>query len=190
MSAIHDLRRHRLTISDFHKMGESGILKDTDRVELIAGEIFDRAPIGPQHAGMVGLLIQTLTHEVRGKAILNAQNPVVLDEHSEPQPDILMLRPEQDYYRDAHPTADDVLLLIEVCDTTAGTDRNIKIPLYAQHKIPEVWLIDLPNRCVELYRKPNSGKRTYQQIKILREGTATCVALADICVDVGELFGN
>jgi Uma2 family endonuclease len=188
VSAIHNLRRHRLTVSDYHKMGETGILRESDRVELIEGEIFDMVPIGPQHAGMVGLLIQTLTPKVTGKAIINAQNPVILDEYSEPQPDILVLRPRQDFYRDTHPTAAGVILLIEICDTTVSTDRSLKMPLYAQHKIPEVWLIDLPNRCVELYRNPKPIERTYQQIEILREGKATSTELVEVSVDVEELF--
>ena len=100
-----------------------------------------------------------------------------------------MLRPKQDFYSNAHPTAADVVLLIEISDTTASTDRNTKIPLYAQHKIPEVWLIDLSNRCIELYRKPKPSARTYQQIEILREGTAKSAESVDVSLDVGMLFG-
>ncbi len=188
MSTIHDFNRHRLSVADYHKMGEVGIFSDDDRVELIEGELVDMAPIGSEHAGIVNLLNRLLT-EIRGeKAIIGVQNPIILGDHSEPQPDILVLHPREDFYRDSHPTPGDVFLLIEISDTTANQDRNIKIPLYAQHNIPEVWLIDIPNRCMELYRKPHPPNRTYQHIEILREGTARCTQLRELKIDLNHLF--
>ena len=144
MSATPELKRHRLSVDDYHKMGQAGILSDADRIELIEGELVDMAPIGSEHAGIVYLLNRILTEILGGKAIIGAQNPIVLGDQSEPQPDILVLHPRKDFYRNSHPTSGDVFLLIEVSDTTANQDRNIKIPLYAQHNVPEVWLIDIP----------------------------------------------
>ncbi len=188
MSVSHDFNRHRLSVADYHKMGQAGILSGDDRVELIEGELVDMAPIGSEHAGIVNLLNRLLTEILGERAIIGVQNPIVLGDHSEPQPDILVLHPRKDFYRDSHPTSRDVFLLIEVSDTTANQDRNIKIALYAQHDIPEVWLIDIPNRSVELYRKPHSSTRTYQHIEILRDGTASCTQISELKIDLNRLF--
>ena len=188
MSATRELKRHRLSVEDYHKMGQAGILSDADRVELIGGELVDMAPIGSEHAGIVYLLNRLLTEMLGEKAIIGAQNPIVLGNHSEPQPDILVLHPREDFYRNSHPTSGDVFLLIEVTDTTTNQDRKLKLPLYAQHNVPEVWLIDIPNRSVELYRKPHPPTRTYNHIEILREGTARATHLDALEIDLDLIF--
>ncbi|MBN2702511.1 MAG: Uma2 family endonuclease [Methylothermaceae bacterium] len=136
-------------------MGEAGIFSEDDRVELIEGEIFDMTPIGHQHAGLVNRLNRLLVMAAGGRAVVSVQNPLRLSEQSEPQPDLALLKPRADDYQGAAATATDVLLVVEVADTSRDYDRTVKIPLYAQHDIPEAWLIDLPGKVVEVYRDPS-----------------------------------
>jgi Uma2 family endonuclease len=139
-------------------MGEAGILGEDDRVELIDGEILAMTPIGPRHAHCVRRLIALLTSRVATSAIVDVQNPLVLGEHSEPQPDVVLLRPRPDFYRHSHPGPQDVLLVIEVADSSSDYDRTVKVPQYARAGIWEVWLIDLAARVVEVYRGPSGGE--------------------------------
>lgn len=148
--------RHRLTVSDYQRMGEAGILDQNARVELIAGEIIDMAPIGSLHAGTVKRLIRMLERTVLDAAVLSVQDPLVLGPYSEPEPDVALLKPRGDFYTATHPVPDDVLLIIEVADTTVRYDREVKVPLYASAGIPEVWLIDLARKAVEVYRQPSA----------------------------------
>jgi Uma2 family endonuclease len=154
---IASLLRHRLTVEDFHRMAKVGILGGDVRVELIEGELIDMPPVGSQHAGTVTRLSRILTLASSGKAVVYAQNPVVFLQYSEPQPDIALLKPREDDYIRALPVPGDVLLLIEVAESPLSYDRDIKIPLYAHYGIPEVWLIDLQNERVEIYREPGTG---------------------------------
>lgn len=181
-------RRHRLTVKDFHRMGEVGILGDDTRVELIQGDLVDMPPIGSEHAGEVMILIHILTRMVGESAIVNAQNPVVLSEDSEPQPDIMLLKPREDFYTRSHPRPDDVLLLIEVADTSAHYDRTVKIPLYAQHGIPEVWLLDLPHKRLDIYRTPRPEQASYQHLEQHGDGIVSPVLLPGVVINVAGLF--
>jgi Uma2 family endonuclease len=180
--------RHRLTVADFHKMGEAGILDQGVRVELLEGEIIDMPPIGSLHAGVVKRLIRVLTTAISNAAIVDAQNPVVLDEHSEPQPDIAVLKPRDDFYTKAHPGPEDVLLLVEVADSSAHYDRSVKIPLYARANITEVWLVDLPQKRLEVYRLPQPEHADYQRIEHCRDGKVAPEKLPDAVIDVTSLF--
>ena len=149
--------RHRLTVADFRRMGEVGILGPEDRVELIAGEIIDMSPIGSLHAALVARLASTLGQRVGETAIIWTQNPLALDDTSQPQPDLAVLRPRADFYAAAHPGPVDVLLVIEVADTSLAYDLGTKVPLYARHGIPEVWLIDAATRQIRVFRRPVGG---------------------------------
>jgi Uma2 family endonuclease len=150
------LRRHKLTVADYHRMGEAGILNEDARVELIEGEILDMPPIGSLHAGTVKYLNKVLNAAVGERAIVSAQDPVFLDLHSELQLDLVLLKPRADFYRSAHPAFQNVLLLIEVADTSISYNREIKIPLYARHGIPEVWLVDVGNRRLTVFCSPST----------------------------------
>jgi Uma2 family endonuclease len=186
-AAQTDIQRHLLTVDDYHKMGEAGILCEDDRVELIEGELIDMAPIGSDHAGKVIQLNALLGVLLAGRALLSPQNPIRLGEYSEPQPDMTILRLRDDFYRTAHPRPEDVLLVIEVADTTVLYDRNVKIPLYARHSIPEVWLIDLQKKQVEIYRQPSSDG--YRQI--LRPAKDERIALSllpDVSLLIADLW--
>lgn len=181
-------QRHRLTVEDFHRMGEAGILRDDARVELIEGELVDMPPIGSEHAGAVMILIHILTRAVGEAAIVNAQNPVVLSADSEPQPDLMLLKPRDDFYTRSHPRPSDVLVLIEVADTSAHYDRTVKIPLYAHHGIPEVWLLDLPHKRLEVYRTPRPEHAAYQHAEQHGDGTVSPLLLPSVAIDVMHLF--
>jgi Uma2 family endonuclease len=154
--------RHWLfTVDDYQRMGETGILHEDDRVELIEGEIVAMPPIGSPHGGGVKHLIRLLTSTVGERAIVSAQDPIVLRPRSEPQPDITLLRPRSDFYADSHPEAADVLLLIEVADSSLHYDLHVKVPLYARQGIPEVWVVDIAHRKVLRFSRPEGG--TYRE---------------------------
>ena len=159
MSAVAPLiQRHRYGVAEYYRMAETGILKPEERVELIDGEIIDMAPIGIEHAYGVTRLTTIFTRKAGDKAIVSTQNPIRLNLHSEPQPDIALLRYREDFYRHTRPGPEDVLLLVEVADSSLRFDREIKLPLYARHAIPEVWIVDLEHQGLEVYRRPVEGK--------------------------------
>jgi Uma2 family endonuclease len=160
--------RHRFTVEDYERMGRAGILREDDRVELIDGEIVDMPPIGSGHAGCVKWLANALARSVGGSAIVAVQDPLRLGEHSQPQPDVLLLRWRDDHYRRAHPMAGDVLLLVEVAESSAAYDRQVKVPLYARHGVTEVWLVDLEAGTVEVYRRPQGDG--YGEVRVLGRG--------------------
>jgi Uma2 family endonuclease len=149
-----DPRRHRLTVADYYRMGEAGILAPEARVELIDGEIIDMAPIGSAHVSSVLQLDHLLKDAVKGKALVLVQAPIVLGDYSAPQPDLALLRPRTDYYRSSLAGPGDVLLIVEVALSSLRFDRDDKIPLYAHHGIPEVWLVDVDAKRLIRYGKP------------------------------------
>jgi Uma2 family endonuclease len=178
--------RRRWTVGEYHRMGEVGVLSKDDRVELIEGDVVEMAPIGSPHAGKVNRLGTLLSHQLFGKAIVATQNPVVLSEHNEPQPDIAVLRWRDDYYERTHPGPADVLLVIEVGDATVDDDRLVKVPLYAHYGIPELWLLDLPKQRLAVYREPHDDP--YRQLAVYRDGTVAPRAFPDAVIDLAALF--
>jgi len=154
------LERWHFNVDQYYRLAEVGVLQPDDRVELIEGEIIRMPPIGSAHAGHVNRLEQLLKKCLGEKAIVAVQNPVRLYDFSEPVPDIAVLKPRDDFYTTGHPTAQDVLVIVEVSDATILTDRNVKVPLYARADVPEVWLVNLPNRIIEVYGRPAAGAYT------------------------------
>jgi Uma2 family endonuclease len=142
------------TVTEYYQMAQAGIFSEDDHVELLEGEIIQMSPIGSRHAACVDRLTRLFSERVGRQAIVRVQNPVRLSDYSEPQPDIALLKPRVDFYSSEHPKPEDVLLLVEVCETSADFDRRAKLPLYAQAGIPEVWLIDLAQEQIEVYRAP------------------------------------
>ena len=160
-----DVKRYRFTVPDYHRMCDVGILDEDTRVELLAGDIVVREPPGPYHAGTVTRLTSLWTSRLGDRVLVHVQNPIELsDVDSEPQPDLALVRPRADFYTTAHPRAADVLLVIEVADSSARIDRRVKIPLYARAGIREVWLVDVIRRRVELYRQPFAAG--YREIRV------------------------
>jgi len=181
-------RRHRLTVADYYRMAEVGILAPDARVELIDGEIIDMAPPGSLHAATVDRLMEVLARAVDGRASVRVQNPVRLSELSEPQPDVALLRRREDFYSEHHPTPADVLLIVEVADTSLRFDRDTKMSLYAVHGIPEMWLVDLRGRRLVRYRAPQQGSYTLVDEPDLG-AELDVAALSGVAVDLHRLFG-
>jgi len=179
-------RRHVVTVDDYYRMAEVGLLGPEDRVELIEGEIIDMTPIGTAYAGRVDRLNDFLSRSLHGRAIVRVQGPVRLGRRSEPQPDLAVLHYRDDFYASAHPGPADLLLIIEVADTTARYDRDVKVPLYARQGIGEVWLVDLETGGVEVYREPEQG--AYRRVERLKEGMLAPAAFPDVHLDVGALL--
>jgi Uma2 family endonuclease len=169
-------KRHKLNVHDYYRLAEVGILDESSRVELIEGELIDMAPIGSNHAGVVNGLARALFAACGDRAVVAVQNPVRLDEFNEPQPDFAVLRPRADLYRARHPAPADVLLLIEVANSSLRFDRNVKLPLYARAGIPELWIVDLGRRVVESFRGPSQG--AYGPERTYREGERVTLASA------------
>ncbi len=178
--------RRRWTVAEYHRMDEVGLLREDEHVELIEGDVVTMSPIGSPHAGKVNRLAALLSHHLFEKAIVATQNPVVLSEHNEPQPDIAVLRWRDDYYERTHPGPGDILLVIEVGDSTVEDDRLVKIPLYARYDVPEVWLLNLPRQRLEVYREPHDDQ--YRQITEYREGMVAPMAFPDAIIDLIQLF--
>jgi Uma2 family endonuclease len=182
-------RRHRLTVSDYYRMAEVGILAPDARVELIDGEIIDMPPPGSLHAATVRLLQQVLSRKLEDRATVIAQDPVRLGEHSEPQPDLAVLRHREDLYRERHPQPADVFLVVEVAVSSLRFDRVTKQSLYAAHGIPEFWIVDLRAQRLIRHRVPRQGSYTLVDEPDL-EVPPVLSALPGIDVDLERLFGS
>lgn len=143
-------------------MAASGIFTENAHLELIQGEIIDMAPIGSKHAGIVSFLARTLMMQLGETAIVRVQDPIHLGDFSAPQPDLAIVKPRNDFYREQHPTAEDVMLLIEVADTSINFDLKSKIPLYAKYGIAESWLVDLNNNSITQFYLPLEGRYAQQ----------------------------
>ncbi|MFB2980585.1 Uma2 family endonuclease [Microseira sp. BLCC-F43] len=182
------LLRRKFTVEQYQKMVESGIIAEGERVELIRGEIIEMTPIGRRHAAGVNRLVRLFTQLLGDRAILSPQNPVELDDNSEPQPDIALLHPRPDFYEAGHPQPQDIFLLVEVADSTVETDREVKIPLYAEQSIVEVWLVDINAQCVEVYRNPTPTG--YQSIQKFQRGQNLAIqAFPDINITIDQILG-
>ena len=178
---------HRITVTDYQKKEQMGILKPTARVELIEGIIVDRSPIGPAHNGIVDHLSQLLHRSIIDSGIVRTQGSIILDKHNEPEPDIAILKPKSDFYIKELPTPKDILLVVEVADVSLKEDRDLKIPLYSKHNIPEVWLIDITNKSIEIYLEPSPSR--YQKIICPEKlGIAKPSLLRNIDVNLSRLF--
>ena len=166
--------RRPLTVTDYHRMGDAGILGAGDRVELIEGELVQMTPIGTDHFGAVNKLLYILGRAVGDQALVTVQNPVRLNHLSEPQPDCMLLRPRPDFYRRKFPEPADVLLLVEVAHSSVAYDRSVKLPLYGRDGIAEYWLVRLDTGVVEVYREPNA--EGFGSMRSVRIGAALDIA--------------
>jgi Uma2 family endonuclease len=182
-----ELKRRLFTVAEYHQMAEAGILGEDDRVELIEGEIVEMTPIGARHAECVDRLTDLFFRVFGGVARVRVQNPVGLGEHSEPQPDVALVRRKPGFYTSGHPTPGDVLLLVEVADSSADPDRRVKVPLYARSGIQEVWLVDPEPETITMYRDPTpEGFRTAQ---IVRRGeTLSPLAFPEHSISVASVL--
>src|SRR5262245_39132592 len=163
-----DVAKKLFTADEYFRMGETGILHEDDRVELINGEIIEMSPLGNRHVACVDRATEIFVSLFRGKAVVSVQNPVQVSHYSVPQPDILLLKPRGDYYAGKRHASDDVLLVIEVSDTTLRYDRTIKLPLFAASGVPEVWIEDLNEDFLLVFRDPEGN--AYRTILTLKRG--------------------
>ncbi|MDB6088126.1 MAG: Uma2 family endonuclease [Gammaproteobacteria bacterium] len=179
--------RHRITVDEYYRMAEVGLLAPDARVELIDGEIIDMAPIGSRHGGTVIRLNRLLTRAVGDRASVAVQHPVRLDVLSEPQPDVAVLKPRHDDYMVSHATAADILLIVEVSETTLRHDLQIKQPLYARRGIPEFWIVDLKDEQIHFFRSPAGA--AYTEVSADKTpGLVTLAMLPDVTVDLTGIF--
>lgn len=183
-----ELAKRWIRADEYERMGEAGIFEQDARLELIEGEIFEMSPIGSPHAACVKFLSGLLHRLFGGTFIVSVQDPIRLDDFSEPQPDVALLRRRNDFYRGAHPTAADVLLVVEVADATVVTDRRIKAPLYARAGIPEMWLVNIPDGQVEIYSDPSGDSYTRSEV-FARDAEARSHNVEGLAVSVAELLG-
>jgi Uma2 family endonuclease len=182
------LEPRRFNVTEYYQMAKAGVLKPDDRVELIEGEIIKMSPIGSPHAACVARTSDALREVVKSRTIMWVQNPVRLDDFSEPVPDIALLKSRKDYYATRHPLPPDVRLIVEVADSTLLTDRNIKVPLYARAGIVETWLVNLPKQMIEVYSDLLNGK--YRNCRKFKRGDVVKSAtVGGLSVRVDEILG-
>ena len=187
MAVVLATGRRLFTREEYHRMAEVGILKPTDRVELIRGEIVTMSPAGRRHGAFVDNLNQILVLRLAGRAIVSVQNPVVLSDDTEPEPDLKILRRRLVPYKEREPYADDVLLLIEVSDSSLAYDRSTKLALYAEAGIPEYWVVNCPAESIEVHRSPEGG-RYREVIRVAGNATVTIQAFPDVALTLAEIF--
>ena len=189
MDTTVELKRRRFTLEEYHRMGEVGIFHGDDRVELIEGEIVEMSPIGRLHAGTVDRIAHVFSRRLGERAIVRVQNPIVFTRLvSEPQPDVTLLVPRSDFYTSGHPGPADILLVVEVMDSTVAYDRGVKLRLYARAGIVEVWLANLNTHRIEVYRRPTA--EGYGESRVVEPGEPLAIqALGDIAFSIGDLLG-
>ena len=180
--------RRRFSVAEYYAMAKAGILTEDERVELIDGEIIVMSPIGNEHAASVDAGTEFLVPLVAGRVNVRVQAHLRLDDHHQPEPDLMLLRRRDDFYRHQAPGAEDVLLLIEVSHSSLSYDRSVKLALYAQFEIPEVWIANIPARVVEVYTDPVDGE--YTASRVYRPGeTVSPAAFEDVNLPVSQFIG-
>ena len=183
-----EVETYRFSVEEFNKLGEAGIFDEDDRVELLDGEIIVMSPIGSEHAAAVLRIGWYFQQRLGKKALTSTQNPTVIDEFSEPQPDLMLLKPKADFYKRAHPRPEDILLLVEVSDTTLVYDRGRKLRKYAECEVPEVWIVNLKKMVIEQFRGAAvTGYSSAQTFE--RREQITIGAFPEISFSVEELIG-
>jgi Uma2 family endonuclease len=185
---IGAVKRYRFTVDQYHRMGKAGIFHPECRVELVNGEIFEMSPIDPWHAGVVNWLTHRFITGLGGRAIVPVQNPTTVDPRSEPQPDLMLVKPREDFYRTAHPIPEDALLVIEVANTSLPHDRRRKLPLYARTGVAEVWIVNRRADAVDIFRDPSpAGYR--DQLRRGRGEHVAPLAFPDLRLSVDDILG-
>jgi len=186
-SIISPVRKHLTDIHEWRKLGEANIFPPDSRIELIEGEIIEMAPIGSHHSSHLKRINKLFSSLVKDTAIIAVQDPLQLNDLTEPEPDFMLLRPVPDFYYENHPNSQDVLLLIEVADSSLTYDQTQKLRLYALHNVHEYWLLNLNDNCLEVYRKPHG--EVYAEKNTLYSGDEiTLSQLPDISIQVAEIL--
>ena len=187
-TAVAEPAPRLFTVDEYYRMVEAGILHEDDRTELLEGKIIEMAAMGSRHAGCINKLNKRFSRQLDDQAVISIQNPVRLSLSSELQPDVMLLRPRPDDYAESHPEPADVLLLIEVSDTTLRYDRDTKLSLYAKAGIPEVWIFDLEGARLLVHRIPSADG--YEQVFTFRAGSAVApAAFPELSLNVEDILG-
>jgi Uma2 family endonuclease len=177
-------RRHRLNVNDYYKISEAGVLTEKDRVELIEGELIDMAPIGSLHSYILNKLNRVFTKQLPENTLVRIQDPLRLDQYSEPQPDLVVVNNKN--YSSHHPDASECLLAIEVADSSFDYDFRVKIPLYARFKIPEVWIVELNTNKIHIFQNPSND--AYLTHNELTSGTVPLKKIPHFIFDIDDLW--
>ena len=185
---ITEPKRHRFTVVDYYRMADAGIFHEDSRVELIDGEIIDMVPIGPRHSDGVNRLTERFILDLRGAVYVSSQNPIRLDEHNEPEPDLVLARRRERGYAHGHPTPEDVHLVVEVADSSASYDRQTKASLYARFGIPDYWIMDVGREHVLVHRDPTPGGYATTRV-YLRGEQLSPLAFPDLTLSIDEILG-
>ncbi|ELR70510.1 hypothetical protein C900_03669 [Fulvivirga imtechensis AK7] len=172
-------------MEEYYRMAEVGILTENDKVELIHGEIIEMSPVGSKHAAVVDRINNVLKSLIKDRAIIRVQSPVLLNDLNQPEPDVTILKPSDNYYSESHPGPDDIFILVEVADSSLPYDRQIKLPLYASAGVPEFWLVNLEKQEIEIHRSPS--KNVYKKIEIFQPDDD--ISCFDHKVNVRSLLG-
>ncbi len=182
------LVHHRFTVKQYDQMIAAGVFHEDDRLELLGGEIIEMSPTGMFHAACVKRLNQVFSQQLGAKAIVGVQDPIHLDRHSEPEPDVVLLNPRPDFYMQGHPEPEDVFLVVEVAETSLAYDREVKLPLYARAGIMEVWIVDVGQSTLEVYRQPVVDKYT-ETIRLVSGDSISPQAFPDLTIQVEQITG-
>lgn len=180
------LRRHRLTVDDYYKMGEVGVFTENDRVELIEGDIIDMVPIGSQHAYAIDRLAYIIHKQISENTLLRIQNPLHLNQYSEPEPDFALVINKN--YTSRHPEPAETLLIIEVASSSLTYDLDIKTPLYAEHNIPEVWIVNLNDSKIHVFQQPQND--TYKHMQEIQSGILTPTSVQNFVLKIDDLWNT
>ncbi len=181
--------KKRFTVDEYHRMGETGIFGPEDRLELIDGEILEMSPIGQRHASRVARATALFVRTFGDRAVVNPQNPLQLSDWTEPQPDIVILKPRTDFYEHLRPTPGDVLLVMEVSDTTLRFDLKIKLTYFAAAAIPEVWIQDVNEDLLHVFREPERGNYSVS-MQLTRGSAVSPVTFPEMRFSMDDLFGQ
>ena len=180
-------KKHLTNLAEWKKLGEANIFPPESRLELINGEIIEMAPIGSHHASHLKRLNKLFSGLIQESVIIAVQDPLQLGDSSEPEPDFMLLHPSSDFYYENHPVASDVFLLIEIAESSLKFDQNQKLRLYALHNVPEYWLLNVNDACLEVYRQPYNG--LYAEKTTLRAGNKiTLSQLDNISIDIADIL--
>ncbi|MBI4468217.1 MAG: Uma2 family endonuclease [Acidobacteria bacterium] len=182
--------RWQFTVADFARMVQAGILSEDDNVELMDGEVRAMSPVGPRHVAIVNRLNAILSSQIAGRAIVSVQNPIQLTDYTEPQPDIAVLCPREDFYAHALPLPEDVLLVVEVAEASLEYDRGEKVPRYAQMRIPEVWLVDVERETVTQYTNSDGSRYAGEQTLARGQHLDSPNTLGALRLSIDAIFGN
>ncbi|MEM8525643.1 MAG: Uma2 family endonuclease [Bacteroidota bacterium] len=180
------VQRKLFNVEDYYTMLDTGILTEDDRVELIHGEIIKMTPIGSRHSGYVTILTNYIKEELGKLILVSVQNPVSLSKYSEPEPDIAVLKPRDDFYTDSHPIPSEIFFLIEVADTSVGYDYDIKLPMYAAAGILEVWVLDINEAQLTQHTQPDGNE--YLEQKVLRVNDKLKCEILDLELDMKQIL--